>query len=67
MGLLKGVLDLGLEFEDLRDIAVEVCWGIVEGQYHPHLLCPGIVDTFGPHVSSYIEIFYQVSLVTSHF
>ena len=47
---MKGVLDLGLDFEDIRDIAVDVCYGIVEGVYHPDLICPGIVDNFGPHV-----------------
>ena len=42
----------GLTFDDLRDQAITICYGVCDGMgYNGTIMCPGIIDNYGPHVS----------------
>ena len=51
--LIKLVIDLGLEYENIETIAIEVCEIIMANEgYRGDIICPGVVPNYGPHVST---------------
>ena len=51
MGTIQGFIERGFTFDDIRDEAVVVCYGIVDGMgYNGTVMCDGIIDNYGPHV-----------------
>lgn len=53
VGTLQGASAAGLTFDDVRDLAVSVCLNVtVLMGYDGDVICPGIIDNFGPHVGS---------------
>ena len=49
---IQGFINQGLEFEDVRDFAVEICKNvtvIVKG-YDGDIMCDGLIDNYGPPV-----------------
>ncbi len=52
MDLVRLVLRLGLEYEDVEQIALEVCELLLQFEgYRGDIICPGVVPNYGPHVS----------------
>ena len=52
--LIKLVIDLGLEYENIETIAIEVCEIIMANEgYRGDIICPGVVPNYGPHVSTF--------------
>ena len=52
VGTLQALFAAGLTFDDVRDEAVVVCLGVTADQgYNGTLMCDGIIDNYGPHVS----------------
>ena len=48
---LQAFINQGLEFEDIRDFAVDVCKNVtIDLNYDGEIICDGIIDVFGPHV-----------------
>lgn len=49
--LIKLVIALGLEYEDIEDVAIEICGNVLEADgYRGDIICPGVVQNYGPHV-----------------
>ncbi len=51
---VRGFLNQGLDYWDVRDQVLDICYQIVNNselnsQYE--ILCPGVCDNYGPHVS----------------
>ena len=41
-----------MTFDDIRDPAIEVCYNVTAVMgYDGVVMCPGIIDNYGPHVS----------------
>ncbi len=52
VNLIRLVINLGLEYEDIEGIAIEVCEVLMQiDGYRGDVLCPGMVMNYGPHVS----------------
>ena len=46
------MINLGLEYEDIEAIALEVCEIVMAADnYRGDIICPGVVPSYGPHVS----------------
>ena len=51
MGTLQRLIRQNLTFDDVRDSAVEVCYNVTAAMgYDGVIMCPGIIDNYGPHV-----------------
>ena len=67
MALIKGFINQGLTFEQIRDEIVEICYILAEGEeVRGDILCPGAVDIQGPHVSIRFLKHIQVGLYHCH-
>ena len=61
--LVRLVINLGLDYEDIEGIAIQVCEVLLafEG-YKGEIICPGVVPNYGPHVNTFE--FRDVHMVT---
>ncbi len=49
--MIKLVINLGLEYEDIENIAIEICESLMtDDGYRGDIICPGVVTNYGPHV-----------------
>ena len=55
---LQGLINQNRTFDDVRDFAVDVCKNVtVDLNYDGEIICDGMIDVFGPHVSA-TKLFY---------
>jgi len=70
LGLLSSLINQGLGYDDVKNVTMEICYMVVEGEYNPDTLCEHVLDTYAPHVIyilnttdrnvRYICQFYQI-------
>ena len=49
---MQDILDANKTFEDFRDVFVGICTVAIDVTFEKgHLMCPGLVDAYGPVVS----------------
>ena len=56
MASLKALVAASDDWDSVRDGVVEACFGLFENatDVRADVLCPGMVDTQGPHVCCYV-------------
>jgi len=57
MSLMMSLIQSGASYEDLKPLAIEVCYEVVSAEnWNPETLCDPALDTYGPHVEYVLKV-----------